>query len=76
MKIKKNPFAFRSYPNEIIHKSLRTTGLETSRLGLTFKVCKYRMTTFLSNNYIFPNFHFTSTYLGIFVFPFFDFELD
>ena len=38
---KKNPFAFRSYPNEIIHKSLRTTGLETSRLGLTFKVCRY-----------------------------------
>ena len=72
----KKTFAFRSYPNEIIHKSLRTTGLETSRLGLTFKVCRYRMTTFLSNNYIFPNFHFTSTYLGIFVYPFFDFELD
>jgi len=35
---KADPIYLRSYPNEIIHKSLRTTGLETSRLGLTFKV--------------------------------------
>ena len=38
---KADPIYLRSYPNEIIHKNLRSTGLETSRLGLTFKVIVY-----------------------------------